>query len=207
LNAFIENENKFMALLNCSTDYLSLAVKAHYSIDKLLNFIILQRIPNADAIEFERIAFLLKVDLATGLGLLREDLRPIFNLINSIRNRFAHNPYFVFSDKDIQDAKNVILSRNPTVTPASFKKECEPQTILETLFAVGFINATVAYDSVCRSNAATRVSNQMAAEAVSRGRERKESGLSVHDEFHTRLQEYLETHHPEIDKDLAAPNF
>lgn len=200
LNAFIENNEKFMALLDGSPDLLSLVVKSHYSIDKVLNSIVLQRIPNADAIEFERVAFLLKVDLATGLGLFRKDVRPIFNLINTIRNRFAHNPYLSFSEQDMQDAKNVILSRNPKVVPESFNSEVAPREILETLFAVGFVIAVAAYEAVCKKNAEAWIANELVRETLSGGRNGKEQGLSVKDEFRFRLREFMSRHYPEIEQ-------
>lgn len=199
LNPFVENQQKFNALLDGSPDLLSLVVKSHYSIDKLLDFVVLLRIPKADAIEFRRVAFLLKVDLATGMGLFREDLRPIFNLINTVRNRFAHDPYASFSEKDMQNAKNVLWSRTPMVVPESFKGETDPRTVLETLFAVGFVNAVAAYEIACRHNAEVRITNEMAIETVSNRRQGREAGLSVKDEFRFRLREFMSKHHPEIE--------
>ncbi|MGO0790635.1 hypothetical protein ACTOWA_12290 [Herbaspirillum seropedicae] len=198
LNAFIENQKKFNALLDGSPDLLSLVVKSHYSIDKLLDFVIFLRIPKADAIELRRVAFLLKVDLATGMGLFREDLRPIFNLINTLRNRFAHDPYSAFSDKDMQNAKNVLLSRKPMVVPESFKSETVSRIVLETLFVVGFLNAVAAYEIACRENAERRITNEMVIETLSNRSKGRKLGLSVKDEFSLRLREFMAEHHPEI---------
>lgn len=194
----VSRESQFEGLLKDAPDLLSLVVKAHYSIDQLLNIALLEALPKADAIEIERVAFLLKVDFATGLGILRRDLRPVFNLINTIRNRFAHNPYTEFSVKDGLDAKNVLLSRSAPVVPDEFKDEQEPREVLETLFAVGFVNIVVAHERLCIRKAESHVANQMAVETLSGARASERRELSTQERFERRLKLYLEERHPEI---------
>jgi hypothetical protein len=194
----VSRESQFEGLLKDAPDLLSLVVKAHYSIDQLLNIALLEALPKADAIEIERVTFLLKVDFATGLGILRRDLRPVFNLINTIRNRFAHNPYTEFSVKDGLDAKNVLLSRSAPVVPDEFKDEQEPREVLETLFAVGFVNIVVAHERLCIRKAESHVANQMAVETLSGARASERRELSTQERFERRLKLYLEERHPEI---------
>lgn len=194
----VSRESQFEGLLKDAPDLLSLVVKAHYSIDQLLNIALLEALPKADAIEIERVTFLLKVDFATGLGILRRDLRPVFNLINTIRNRFAHNPYTEFSVKDGLDAKNVLLSRSAPVVPDEFKDEQEPREVLETLFAVGFVNIVVAHERLCIRKAESHVAKQMAVETLSGARASERRELSTQERFERRLKLYLEERHPEI---------
>lgn len=194
----VSRESQFEGLLKDAPDLLSLVVKAHYSIDQLLNVALLEALPKADAIELERVAFLLKVDFATGLGILRTDLRPVFNLINTIRNRFAHNPYTEFSVKDGLDAKNVLLSRLAPVVPDEFGDEREPREVLETLFAVGFVNVVVAHERLCIRKAESHVANQMVVETLSGTRASERRELSTQERFERRLKLYLEEHHPEM---------
>ena len=198
MTAPVSKGSQFEGLLKDAPDLLSLVVKAHYSIDQLLNVALLEALPKADAIELERVSFLLKIDFATGLGLLRSDLRPIFNLINTIRNRFAHNPYTEFSVKDSLDAKNVLLSRSARVVPDEFKDEQEPREVLETLFAVGFVNVVVAHERLCIRKAESHVANQMAVETLSGARALEGRELSIQERFEKRLKLYLEEHHPGI---------
>ena len=194
----VSKELLFEGLLKDAPDLLSLVVKAHYSTDQLLNVTLLEALPKADAIELERVSFLMKVDFATGLSLLSSDLRPIFNLINTIRNRFAHNPYTEFSVKDSLDARNVLLSRSARIVPDEFKEEQEPREILETLFAVGFVNVVVAHEQLCIRKAESHVANQMAVETLSGARASKSREISVQQRFEKRLALYLEEHHPGI---------
>lgn len=194
--AAVSKESQFEGLLKDAPDLLSLVVKAHYSIDQLLNVALLEALPKADDIELERVSLLLKVDFATGLGILRADLRPLFNWINNIRNRFAHNPYTEFSVKDAIDAKNVLLSRSAPVVPDKFRDEHGPREVLETLFAVGFVNVVVAHERLCIRKAESHVANQMVVETLSGARASEDRGFSTQERFERRLKLYLEERHP-----------
>lgn len=196
-----DRENLFASLLRETPDLLSLIVKAHYSIDGLLDEVLKEALPNADAMEIERVSFLLKTDFLTGLGVLRSDLRPIFNLLNNIRNRFAHNPYAVFSDKDGRDARNILLSREQAVVPEKFRNEENPREILETLFYVGFINVVVAFERLCQYKAEMHVTNQLVDEYLSKVKTPEHDSLSVHERFEVRLRQYLDDRYPGMKRD------
>lgn len=199
MTAQVDKDKQFERLLNETPDLLSLVIKSHHSIDHLLNLVLLEALPKSDAIELERVSFLLKIDFATGLSLLRPDLRPVFNLINTIRNRFAHNPYSEFSVKDSLNAKNILLSSSTRVVPDEFKDKKEPREILETLFAVGFTNVVVAHEQLCIHKAESHIANQMAIETLSGARSSGDIALSVQERFEKRLKMYLEEHHPGIE--------
>lgn len=200
MSAGKHHESHFRTVLEEESDLLSLVVKSHYSIDELLNVILVEVLPNADAVELKRISFLLKVDFVIGLGILRPDLRPIFNKINTLRNSFAHNPYWEFSDKDASNTENILSAPRPKVIPDDFEGRSNSQHVLKTLLGVGFINLTVAYERFCVGKAKARVVNEMATETVTVGGRRGRERYSVQEEFEERLRAYLSEHYPGITK-------
>jgi len=193
--SFPINSTQFEGLFRDAPDYLSLVVKSHYSIDQHLILMLQDALPKADALELGRVSFLLKFDFAAGMGLLRSDLRPIFALINTVRNRVAHNPYVEFSPKESTEIKNVLLSRVSPVVPDDFRKVTEARNILETLFAVGFINLEVARERLIVRMAESRITNQMVHEALSNKRPVEEPDLSVRERFEKLLKRYLDEHY------------
>lgn len=198
MSASKHDESQITTIFDESSDLLSLVVKSHYSIDELLNVLLVEALPNADAVELKRVSFLLKVDFAIGLGMLRPDLRPVFNKINTVRNSFAHNPYSEFSEKDASNTVNILLARDPKIVPDDFGCTSNPRDVLETLFAVGFINLSVAYERFCIRKSESRVANQMAMEVVAIGKRRESDRHSVQEEFEERLRSHLKKHYPGI---------
>jgi hypothetical protein len=191
-------KSHFTIIYEEESDLLSLVVKAHYSIDELLNIVLLEALPKADAVELKRVSFLLKVDFVIGLGILRSDLRPIFNKINAIRNSFAHNPYWEFSEKDALNTVNILAAPRPKVLPDDCECPLDPLKVLKTLLGVGFINLTVAYERYCVGKAKMQVVNQMATEVVANGKRRGRERHSVQEEFEERVRSYLNEHFPGI---------
>lgn len=200
MSASKHDESQITTVFDESSDLLSLVVKSHYSIDELLNVLLVEALPNADAVELKRVSFLLKVDFAIGLGVLRADLRPVFNKINAVRNSFAHNPYSEFSEKDASNTVNILLARDPKIVPDDFGCTANPRDVLETLFAVAFINLSVAYERFCIWKAESRVANQMAMEVIATGKRRENDRYSVREEFEERLRSHLNKHYPGIKK-------
>jgi len=200
LSAGKHHKSHFTTVYEEESDLLSLVVKAHYSIDELLNVVIVEALPNADAVELKRISFLLKVDFVIGLGILRSDLRPIFNKINAIRNSFAHNPYWDFSEKDALNTVNILTAPSPKVIPDDCECPLDPLKVLKTLLGVGFINLTVAYERYCIGKAKMQVINEMATETVTTGGCRGRGRYSVQEEFEERLRAYLNKHYPWMPK-------
>lgn len=189
-------ESHFKALLEEGSDPLALVVKSHYSIDELLNLVLVEALPNADAVELKRISFLLKVDFVIGLGILRSDLRPVFNKINSIRNSFAHNPYWEFTENDANNTVNILSAPNPKVIPDEYKGKSGLRWVLEMLLGIGFINLKVAYERFCVGKAKAQVINEMVTEVVADGKRRGIDQYSAHEEFEQRLRSHLNQNYP-----------
>lgn len=91
---------EFKRLNDSTEEWLALVVQGHYAIDSALNRFLCGVMRNSNALELRRISFLLKVDILCAMGLLGGSERWVFEEVNSIRNKFAHNPYYVVAEKE-----------------------------------------------------------------------------------------------------------
>jgi len=191
----IKTNADFQAMLSQCEDLLSLVVKSHYSIDQLLNSTLEEALPSAASVELKRVAFLLKVDFTIGLGILRPEFRPVYNSINSVRNNFAHDPYAEVSEERARKILAMLSGITPKILPTGF---CEPfkiRNVIETLFAIGFINLKVAYEKLCVKKAEAKIVGEMAVETVNGKVRPNAANVSVEEEFRMRLRSYLLEHY------------
>jgi hypothetical protein len=100
-------------MMQGASDNLSLVVRAHHSVEARIQEALEHELPRADAIELRRVAFLLKVDFLTALGVYHAKFRPLFEQVNTIRNRFAHNPYATWEPADGAKVKSSIKVIDP----------------------------------------------------------------------------------------------
>lgn len=192
-------EKDFRTLVEGETDLLNLVVKLHFSIDKVLDKTLFEALPMANVMELRRVSFLLKFDFLSALSVLSLDVRKFFDYCNSIRNTFAHNPYAIFSDKDVSKAKNLLLSHQCPVVPKSFRTEKNSVEVLKTLFTVCFLQVVVSYEDLCRKKVLNLITSEMTFEAAV-GKERRFQGKkSVHEEFEHRCVERLGALYPAIE--------
>jgi hypothetical protein len=110
MNGPATTREEFWGILRAPSDTLSLVIKAHHSIEARLHEALEERLPRADRIELRRVGFLLKVDFLIALGVLSPQMRHIFELVNVIRNRFAHDPYASFTEDDATKVKSAVRS-------------------------------------------------------------------------------------------------
>ncbi len=103
---------QFWAILKSPSDTLSLVIKAHHSIEAKIHELLEETLPRANKVELHRVGFLLKVDFLIGLGALNPSRRHLYELVNTVRNRFAHNPYAKFTEEDASKVKNAVRSIN-----------------------------------------------------------------------------------------------
>lgn len=188
----------FQALLDAEAEPLVLTIKAHHSIDSLLDEALHVRMPHAKELDLRRVSFLLKVDFLVGLGVMRKQLRPLFDKANSVRNRFAHDPHTEIDASDAGKLKQLLLSQRPKVVQPEFAHTDSPLEILRMLFAVCYINLLAAYEDMVRRDVENIVSMQLAHEAVTRGAQQASPKTSVHDEFARRYAAFMERRHPGI---------
>ncbi|TDN58459.1 hypothetical protein [Scandinavium goeteborgense] len=102
---------EYMDMIEATDDELSVVIKGHYGLEDIIEKILTVSIPSSDALDFKRITFILKVDLLISLGVLDRTFKPMFNFINSIRNKFAHNPYSLFEEKDAVKIKTILMQQ------------------------------------------------------------------------------------------------
>ena len=84
---------KFGQFLIDESVLLDLILKGHHAVECNLNAALVEVLQDSDALELSRLTFLLKVDLCIAMGLIVKRVRPLFNRLNTYRNRFAHNPH------------------------------------------------------------------------------------------------------------------
>lgn len=190
-------EKEFFSLIDIEDEYLPLVVKCHYSIDKMLDKALFESLPQASSIELKRISLLLKVDFLTAIGGLRPHTRKIFELANTVRNRFAHDPYAEFDNKTAEKAKLLLSSHQPVLVPDSFKDESDPKNILKTVLSVCFLQASVAYENSCRQKISNIVAHQLVKEALNPA-QRSARTITVEDDFKARCENMLSERYPGI---------
>jgi hypothetical protein len=193
-----EIESDFFSLIDVEDEYLPLVVKCHYAIDKMLDRALTETLPQASAIELKRISFLLKVDFLTALGGLRPHTRKLFELANTVRNKFAHDPYAEFAVGDAAKAKSLLCSHVPVLVPERFKEEEDFQDILKTLFSVCFLQASVAYGNTCRQKVSNIVAQQLVQETISPLKIRTRS-IPIHDDFENRCKLIMTELYPGVE--------
>ncbi|TWC27600.1 MULTISPECIES: hypothetical protein [unclassified Pseudomonas] len=191
-------ESEFNNLIQTENDYLSLIIKCHYHIDKMLDMALSESLPQSNSIEFKRVSLLLKVDFLTAMGDIKPQTRIIFEMANTIRNKFAHDPYSEFEIKDSKKSKNLLCSHSPSLVPESFKQENIDQNILKTLFTVCFLQALIAYENTCRQKVSNSIAYQLAQEAISPNRRASWETISVKDDFNSRCERMLHELYPGI---------
>jgi hypothetical protein len=103
-------QEEFWIILKAPNDTLSLVIKAHHSIEVKIQEAFSHVLPRSNKLEVERVGFLLKVDFLIGLGVLEPSVRHLYELVNTVRNRFAHNPYAEFTESDATKVKNAVHS-------------------------------------------------------------------------------------------------
>jgi hypothetical protein len=97
---------KFLAETT-NEDTLAVIVRAHLYLESTLTLLIEEYLAEPGALEVDRLAFSIKVGLALALGALPESLKQPLQMVNSLRNRFAHN---IYAQLDASDADKLFKS-------------------------------------------------------------------------------------------------
>lgn len=192
-------EADFFNLLDGENDFLSLVVKSHYSIDKMLDLALFECLPQADALELKRVSMLLKVDFLTALGGLNLGTRKLFELANSFRNTFAHDPYATFNKKDEVKVGNALTSHKPPLVQENFKSEVSGMDVLKTLFAVCFLQAWVVFEKNCKRKVSNIVAAQLVREALGKNIKKRPESMMLEEDFAERCRNLMAELYPGID--------
>ena len=89
--AAVPTPTQFLRVLDSRSTF-RLAIKGHQCVESALNRAIAASLAHSHVIEIKRMRFLLKVDLAIALDVIELESRPALVRLNTIRNRFAHEP-------------------------------------------------------------------------------------------------------------------
>ena len=104
----------FSRVIQEASANLSLVVRAHHSIETRIQETLEHELPRASAVELRRVAFLLKVDFLVAFGIFQPQYRSLFEQVNTIRNRFAHDPYATWGPAEGAKVKSSIKTIDPT---------------------------------------------------------------------------------------------
>ena len=130
-----------LEMIEEASDDLSLVVRAHHSIETRIQEALEHELPRERAVELRRVAFLLKVDFLVAFGIFHPKFRPLFEQVNTIRNRFAHDPYATWEANDSAKADSSIKAIDPGYPCESYGGDS-----LEVLLHVVFDYATRRYN-------------------------------------------------------------
>ena len=197
-----DHSELFLALVEGAENTLSLAVRAHLAVDDLLGALLTELLPRGDALELKRISFLLKVNLLIALGVIRPSLRPLLSWLNSIRNRFAHEPNATFSEADAIDARNLVKSIGLEAVE-DYDSGDTPQGVLTILIAHCYFNVLAALEETCRHKVKAKVAGDIARETVQKfASDRKPGPASI--EFNARVRRLMAEHYPGVDPKIES---
>ncbi len=114
------NLHWFSTFIQNEQDALGLILKGHHSIENFLNASLIEALYESDALELSRIAFLLKADLLIALGLIPRERRPLFNRLNTYRNKFAHDPHYKIDEAFSEETSRLLLSLAHALVTSEF---------------------------------------------------------------------------------------
>lgn len=191
------NLKSFSALLIKETDALGLILKGHHGVESLLNASLIEALDESDALELSRITFLLKADLLIALGLLPKERRPLFNRLNTYRNKFAHDPHYIIDETFSEETSRLLLSLAPEPVTTEFL--CNPDEGIRFIpeRRVVFICwATCIHmlSAACKKKISSKVTERAIATMAEKGDFKDPEGLSNH--WRQCEAEILKEHYP-----------
>jgi hypothetical protein len=107
-----------------------IVVTGHVAVDRMIEICIGESLPNATALDFDRVPFSQKLALSVALGILEESSMPAYSALNALRNRVAHDLVLALDKQAALDLRNCLsvaqrtgLSSSPTVDPLAVLRE------------------------------------------------------------------------------------
>ena len=175
------------AALRSEQELLAAVVRSHYAIDSTLEEFLHLALPLAKQIELERVAFLLKADFLIALGFIPAQSRSLFEQINGIRNKFAHNPDYAPTKKEYAAAKAAVSASFPGIAKTRLQGEEKFSSVLYWLTLGAWVLLTRARESVERNMAESYVVNEEMDAVLSSLPERQRSTEELV-EYENRVQ-------------------
>lgn len=190
--------NSFELLIRHEPDALDLILKGHHAVETFLNGSLIESLYESDALELSRIAFLLKTDLLIALGFIPKTRRPLFNRLNSYRNKFAHDPHYKIEKEYSDETSRLLQSLEPDIFELMFELEIsEEKDFISERRLVFICWATCIHClcAACKSNIACSVSGR-AIEKMQRGVKVFSNGNSIGNHWKECEAELLKERYP-----------
>ena len=134
------SNGKLLQIVNART-MMSAVIRGHAAIDAALAVAISELLPQPHALEVKRLDASLKIDLATALEILPKEVRPAYQKLNAIRNRFAHEPNTRVSAQQAVDFRNTFAGTLVSMMTVNKAEKHSPGDIVRRGIAVLYIFA------------------------------------------------------------------
>mgnify|MGYP003119028745 CR=1 FL=1 len=89
-----------------SGDAWQRVVQGHLYFEHAVGQLLLEALKKPEAISLSRMGYSQRLDLASAMGILDDEILPALRKINSLRNNLAHNLNFEITDKDVLELAN-----------------------------------------------------------------------------------------------------
>lgn len=161
----IPSNKDLLSVVN-SPDLLTLVIRGHQLIERVLEAAVSEALPTPHAVELSRISFSLKVDLAIALGAISLKSRASYVVINRIRNRFAHDSAATFEFKDAQDLYNAVSPHQRFLMSKTYAELPSAQALLGNVLAVVFLELKGAVTKLRDAKLEAEVLHEIAQEEI-----------------------------------------
>jgi hypothetical protein len=155
--------NKQIRRAFLAPNFLTLIVRSHHTIEMFLKLSINHAINAAEFREFDRLPFMTRVELAIVLEQLRKDSHPLLKAFNRVRNRFAHNPYTIFTSRDARDLRNCFSANHREMILKIKKKPVNELSSREVVYST-----LVCVSAELRASAERRIRMRISHEVTMR---------------------------------------
>ena len=138
----LPSAREFLPSVN-DKDAMKKTIRVHMLIERALLRHIRKALPHPEAIDLKPLAFLVKVDLAIALGQLKADLKGPLSRVNSIRNKYAHEPATRLTTKMTTDLWNALPRRLQDELHALFRRRFskQPKSMLTQVLGILYLDA------------------------------------------------------------------
>ncbi|MDP3000818.1 MAG: hypothetical protein Q8N47_25265 [Bryobacterales bacterium] len=138
----LPSARQFFPAVN-DNDAMKKTIRIHTLIERALIRHIRKALPHPEAIDLKPLPFLAKVDLAIALGQLRADVRGSLSAVNTVRNKYAHEPATRLTAKMTTDLWNTLPVRLQDELHAIFRRRFskQPKSMLTQVLGILFLDA------------------------------------------------------------------
>jgi len=125
----------FDELVNSPSELLMM-VQLHQLMDGLISDLIEEQLVEKHHLELRRIPCAVKIELAAALGLLKNTGRATLLQINTLRNKFTHEPTASITEKDARDLYNATTEEFRAITKRTYADFETPRDCVGEIFVL-----------------------------------------------------------------------